>query len=425
MDRGRNLTNEYLASQLNLIQSQPCPIPTEAPWSIGTNERSHGFLHRAIDKLIDRSFLDCSDDIDILLAEVEMAWNFVQHVDNIIPHYHRFGSMPRRLGSTDSAPTTRERIALMELSRLHTEQCRAEHTILRALNSRYRHVADLKLFKVEDKIWFHRNKFGWRTGHVVRVQRPSIHVEHQGKLYPTHENRIRPFFGEEFTPPQLEQDDELSHGIMDKPTNGEQPNTRKETPSSSTRIPISDLVNWTFIVSNVPRSNSSLITTDDNHLVLNVEPSSRGIIDSEIVFHTEVEMIKHLEARSDDEKKQFQVAKEDEIKFLLKEIAETISECDRNPECEIQLLKWVLAIKRSTNSDPPVRFRARLVSASNRTELRHSVHGNSPTVGMHTIRILMAIFPSWFKISEENGKKLVFFTRDVTKAFLQSNQVRD
>lgn len=40
---------------------------------------------------------------------------------------------------------------------------------------------------------------------------------------------------------------------------------------------------------------------------------------------------------------------------------------------------------------------------------------------MHKIRILMSIFPTWFKIVNADGKKLVFFRRDVTKAFLQSN----
>ena len=40
---------------------------------------------------------------------------------------------------------------------------------------------------------------------------------------------------------------------------------------------------------------------------------------------------------------------------------------------------------------------------------------------MHTIRIIVAIFPNWFKIAEANGRKLIFFTRDITKAFLQSN----
>lgn len=58
VDRGSNLTNDYMTSQLNLLQSQLFPITTEAPWSIGTNERSHRCLHRVLNKLQDNSFLD-------------------------------------------------------------------------------------------------------------------------------------------------------------------------------------------------------------------------------------------------------------------------------------------------------------------------------------------------------------------------------
>ena len=421
VDRGRNLTNDYMVSQLHLLQSQLCPIPTEAPWSIGTNERSHGFLHRAIDKLQESQFLDCSNDVDVLLSEVEMSWNFVQHVNNVLPHYQRFGDMPRQLGNREIAPTTRERIALMELARQHTEQLRAEHTILRALNTRYRHVTDLKLFKVDDPVWFHRNKHGWRRGIVVRVDRPTIHVEHLGKLYPTHENRTRPFFGDTFVPPELKNDDDSSHGIIYKPSETYQPQIEPQPASEVSGIPISDLINGIFSVSHPPSLSSSVITTDDNLLMMLVESSPCGVIDSQFIFHTEVEYVKNLKDRSEIDKAEFKKSKDEEIKFLLKGTVKPIPTQDRNPDCEIQPLKWVLAIKRSSNSKPPVRYRARLVSASNRTELRHSVHGNAPTVGMHTIRILMAIFPTWFKIAKRNGKKLVFFTRDVTKAFLQSN----
>lgn len=178
-----------------------CPIPDEAPWSIGTNERSHGFLHRAIDKIQDSSILECLDDVDVLLAEVEMAWNFVQHVNKVIPQYHCFGDMNRQLGNVESAPTTRERIALLELSHLHTEQSRAEQAIFCALNSRYGHVTNIKLFQVGDQVWFHLNKFGWRIGKVVRVQRPTSHVEDVGCMYPTQENRVRQFFAKQFSPP--------------------------------------------------------------------------------------------------------------------------------------------------------------------------------------------------------------------------------
>lgn len=146
-----------------------------------------------------------------------MAWNFVQHVHNIIPHYHRFGNMSRPPGNSESTPTICERITLVKLARIYIQQSRAEHTTLRALNARYRQITDLKLFNVDDKVRFHRNKFDWLVGIFVRVFQPTIHVEHQGKVYPTHENKIRLFFEKQFTLPELEQEDGSNHGTIDKP----------------------------------------------------------------------------------------------------------------------------------------------------------------------------------------------------------------
>ena len=268
VDRGRNLTNDYMSEQLRLVNSQLCPIPTEAPWSIGNNERSHGFIHRVLDKLQSNSAVNASSEVEICLAEAEMAWNFVQHTRNTIPHYNRFGVMPRQLGETESCPSVRNRIALMELAREHTDQARAEHVILRALNRKYRHVTDLKLFRINDKVWFHRNKFGWRLGEVVKVVRPTIHVEHNNRIYPTHESRVRPFFGDQSQPPELNLDSPDSHGSIDKPTTVEDTETNADTQEQNeeqqiSRRPtaISDLVNGTFIVMNPVKdeSNSTIL----------------------------------------------------------------------------------------------------------------------------------------------------------------------
>ena len=428
VDRERNLTNEFMKSQLRIIQSQLCPIPTEAPWSIGNNERSHGFIHRVLDKLQKGSTLNCTDDIDVILGEAEMAWNFVQHNQTHIPHYNRFGIMPRTLGETDSCPSIRSRIALMELAREHTDKIRAEHVILRALNRRYRHVSDLKLFTINDKVWFHRSRFGWRKGTVVKVERPTIHVQFENKTYPTHENRVRPFFGNVSLPPDLKNDDPQSHGTMDKPDdltnlNEQQPpeNSNPELGTTNRPTAISELINGTFLVSNpVEDNNASTIVTDDNAILLNTGPTTRGVIDSTEVFHTEIQHVPKLNSLNTVDQEAFRKAMKEEIEFLLKNTVDVIQDSDRNQDCEVQPLKWVLNIKRSPTSETPVRHRARLVSASHRTELRNSVHGNTPTVGLHTIRIVMSLFPTWFKKAKQEGKQLTLFTRDITKAFLQS-----
>lgn len=163
-----------------------------------------------------------------------------------------------------------------------------------------------------------------------------------------------------------------------------------------------------------------MIVTDDNAIMMNTAPSAQGVIDSTVVFHTEVQHVPKLNKLNNEDQVAFKKAMKEEIEFLLKNTVDVIQDSKRHPECEVQPLKWVLNIKRSPNSDIPVRHRARLVSASHRTELRNSVHGNTPTVSLHTIRIVMSLFPTWFKAAKQKGKTLVLFTRDVTKAFLQS-----
>ena len=429
VDRGRNLTNKYMAEKLRSVNSQLCPIPTEAPWSIGNNERSHGFLHRILDKMIAGSTLDSASDIELILGEAEMAWNFVQHTRCTIPHYNRFGIMPRSLGESDSIPNIRYRISLMEMAREHTDKIRAEHTILRALNSKYRHVTELKLFHINNKVWFHRSKYGWRLGLVVKVDRPTIHVQYGNTLYPTQENRIRPYFGENSLPPELNLDDPETYSNLDKPheidpsdVNNDQTSPEHSLDKNRKPTAISDLINASFLVQNpIQPSHDNQIITDDNLIFLNTGTSKLGIIDSSVIYHTEVQHITKLDHLNEKEKTAFEESMQEEIDFLLKNTVEPIPESERNRECEIQPLKWILNIKRSPNSKKPIRYRARLVSASHRTKLRHYVHGNTPTVSLHTIRIAMSLFPTWFKESEEKGKKIFFFTRDVTKAFLQSN----
>lgn len=109
-----------MESQLNLLQSQMCEILAEAPWSIGTNERSHGFLHQDIEKLRNSSMLECWDYGDVLLSEADLVWSFVQHVNDVFPHYDRFDDMPPQLRKVKSAPTTCERVAFMKRARLHS-----------------------------------------------------------------------------------------------------------------------------------------------------------------------------------------------------------------------------------------------------------------------------------------------------------------
>lgn len=110
-----------MVSQLNNLQSQLCPVPTEAPGSIRTKRKPYGLFNQEIDKLQNNPIFCYADDLDFLLAEVEIEWNFVPIVNNVIPQYNSFGRIPRQLGNHDAFSIIRERIALMELAQLRTE----------------------------------------------------------------------------------------------------------------------------------------------------------------------------------------------------------------------------------------------------------------------------------------------------------------
>ena len=89
-------------------------------------------------------------------------------------------------------------------------------------------------------------------------------------------------------------------------------------------------------------------------------------------------------------------------------------------ELEVQILKWILTIKTSSDDENEKRHRARIVSASHRSALRHSVHGNAPTLMLSTIRMLASILPTWQTIS--STEKIVVLCRDTTKDFIQSHE---
>ena len=51
-DRGSNLNAKYVSDMIQIHDYQLRPFLTQAPWSIGSNKRSHRFLHKAMDKLL-------------------------------------------------------------------------------------------------------------------------------------------------------------------------------------------------------------------------------------------------------------------------------------------------------------------------------------------------------------------------------------
>lgn len=50
-DRGSNLSLDFVNEKIEECSFQMCPIATEAPWSVGNNERSHGYLAKVMKTL--------------------------------------------------------------------------------------------------------------------------------------------------------------------------------------------------------------------------------------------------------------------------------------------------------------------------------------------------------------------------------------
>lgn len=73
-----------MKNNLHEIQPQLSPIHTEDPRSLGANERSHHYLHKAIYRLINQQLYNSGENLETVLADVSMALNFTPYANNII-----------------------------------------------------------------------------------------------------------------------------------------------------------------------------------------------------------------------------------------------------------------------------------------------------------------------------------------------------
>lgn len=412
VDQGTNLTSDLMYRELRKYSSQLCPIPTEAPWSLGSNERSHKFLAKTINIICASPEYDVGPHYQSLLSDVEMAWNFTQHANRELPHFNRFGTMPRILGECPNL-SIQQRIALMASSSAEIDHMRASQTLSRAFSPFHRYDTSLRLFQPNQKVWFYRRNHGWRPGLVISINRPTVSVRHGSHLYPTHENRVRPFFNETFIPPDISTNDsdeaELPSRNFDTSSD---PNPSDTTPN---RLSLPHILNHTYgALSEDPlclnEMNVGIIDSDLSHLY----PDT-------LVNITVVEPVK-LNNLTGSHLTEMQKAIQEEIKFLLdNKVVERIPLSEVPNDSELQILKWVLQIKRNLLHPDKIRHRARLVSASNLSQFRHSLAGNAPTIALKTVRLLLSLAPSWDQSLRANNDMLNIKVRDVTKAYLQSN----
>lgn len=109
-------------------------------------------------------------------------------------------------------------------------------------------------------------------------------------MCPTQEICACPHFGDTYTSPELSNDDDGCHGRFEKPQstapNGEG-HTKSDTNEAiaTRRTLVSDIINSVFTVYNLSTKHSISIIADDNILFINLDQSSREIIDSDNISH--------------------------------------------------------------------------------------------------------------------------------------------
>lgn len=96
---------------------------------------------------------------------------------------------------------------------------------------------------------------------------------------------------------------------------------------------------------------------------------------------------------SDSDPIKIPIAKRSEIDFMLKPAVIPIPITDVPDHVTLQALKWVLAIKISSENESDTRHRTRLLSATHKSPMRHFVHRNAPTFMHNTLKMLAAILP--------------------------------
>lgn len=143
---------------------------------------------------------------NFLLADVKIGWNFTEHTNNTLPHFHRFGVLPKVFESLSENFCWSERTTLMNLARNRTETIRIPAFISRSIDFHYRHIAPFKSFSVHEKVWLHRHRYWWQQCTVSSINSSTIMIKQGKKLYSTQEVLVCIQFREIFFPLALEND---------------------------------------------------------------------------------------------------------------------------------------------------------------------------------------------------------------------------
>lgn len=194
---------------------------------------------------------------------------------------------------------------MTHIRRHETKTIRARAFIPCSLNFHHRHIIPFKFFSVQKKVSFHRHYYAWLQATVSSVDSFTITVAFEGKLYPTHQSRVRPLLGEMSILPALEED-QHTH----------------DHPASTRKVTLPDLMN-SFLVSLLD-SCQKLFDSEIERTSCFVSIFQRDIFDtdSDSVFLTATKVFIGQKSIPEPHLASFGKAKLEEINFSLIKICE-------------------------------------------------------------------------------------------------------
>lgn len=118
-------------------------------------------MHKSVERPLLQRDYKTGHDHEVLLADVIVGWKYVQHNNNILPHYHHFDVMPRIIGTFEDKPRLFEQVALMYLACQETGFLLVHDLIAHTLGTSNRYMVPINSAAKSEKILFHRYFYGW------------------------------------------------------------------------------------------------------------------------------------------------------------------------------------------------------------------------------------------------------------------------
>jgi len=161
-DRGSENENDALINAVHSMGVHWRPVPTEAPWIIGRNERHHGPIRDALLRIMSETPALAPD---LALAMSYKARNDALRAHGVAPTTAVTRDLPRLLiGDNHHAdPSIASRQSAMQTARATMERYTAADRLRGGLSHPGTNVP---FVSVGQEVWLHRHLLGWLRGSV-------------------------------------------------------------------------------------------------------------------------------------------------------------------------------------------------------------------------------------------------------------------